>query len=212
MLKNALVCLFLLASISTEAVILDGQTQQAITNYHRNNPNAAFMNKINGMIRSYNQVTDMACRQIATKYLRDTFLVYQTDEFYTCMKKSYVGGLIALGFEQATIDQIILDAGAELREQNKDLRKTIMDHVDQNLDSLSKDYNAHCPSGYVRFGSYRGVGEEATRAFCKMNTLSLIDDVYYNGADLKRIGCGGFFNNCDGQKITAQEIEDLVTE
>jgi hypothetical protein len=211
MLKNSLVCLFLLASISSEAVILDGKTQQSITNYHRNNPNAAFMNKINGMIRSYNEVTAMACEEIAYKYLRDSFLIYQTAEYYTCMKKSYVGGLVALGFEQATIDQIIADAGAELREQNKDLRKAFMDHVDQNLDSLSKEYNAHCPAQYVRFGSYSGSGKEATRAFCKMNTLSLIDDVYYDSADLEKLGCGGFFIKCE-DKITAQDIEHLVID
>lgn len=200
-MKSILSLVFLISLSTTTFSFANPSSMTSVLDFHKNNPNAAILNKVDSMINSFDLSLDISCSEIAYKIVRDNFLIFQTTEYKNCMRKAHRFILNRLNIDSSTLSTAF------------EFEETIKNAVKSNMTELVKSLGAHCPGGAsVSFGAYSGSGSEVKSKFCQLNILEILVEEYYESTRLEELSCGASFSSCEGIKYTQEELLELVTE
>lgn len=208
--KFLLTTFSMILCFSAHSVVLDNHEIQDILNYHREYPNSAIVHKFKGMLNSFNSSTDIACAEIASKVLRDSFLIENSDEYKVCMRKSLIFMLKDLNFNQEELDQFI----SRFADQkiNWKLEELIRKTIETKEKQLQNSFGVHCPTGNIRFGAYTGSGADVESLLCQNIILESLVDNYSETSRIDDLSCGAMYSSCQGVHYTQEELLNMVTE
>lgn len=167
------IVLTIIASLSNMAF---AQDVGAVLRYQREHPNAAIIHKYEGMIDGFTEALGMECEDQVTEKFHIYFLVYQTPQYYACMRKPLMDMLAELQVSPSRIDDIV-SSSKDAFDANWELEKEIRAQVEERQGELQDSLGVKCDSGLISFGAYSGSGPELASLNCKYQILNALVDL-----------------------------------